>query len=366
MFGNVYRDRRVLITGHTGFKGSWLSFWLHQLGAELAGFSNEIPTKPSLFEVLGLQSRLRHYVGTVLDPEALERCIDDFRPDVIFHLAAQPIVRRSYSEPVLTIRTNSIGTLNVLEAIRTRSHISVGVFITTDKCYRNVEWTWGYRECDQLGGDDPYSASKSCAENICYAYTRSFFAKNDTAAIASARAGNVIGGGDWAADRIVPDCMRAWSENRAVNVRHPNATRPWQHVLEPLSGYLWLGAKLLLNDPAARGQSYNFGPQADVYQTVEQVMLKLAESWPGAQWSPDPEGLKEKPEATFLKLCCDKALHELGWHAVLSFRRTAEFTGSWYRTYYDKGPDPMRDVTAKQIYDYTDIARQAGLPWAAA
>ena len=264
MFGHIYEGRRVFVTGHTGFKGSWLTAWLLQMGAEVAGFSDAVPTAPSHFDVIGLGGRIRDYRGDVRDRKALVEAMREFKPEIVFHLAAQALVRASYDNPADTIEVNAMGTLNVLEAVRVTPSVEAVVSITSDKAYRNDEWVWGYRETD------PYSASKGCAEIIAHSYFKSFFGDPVNAPYcATTRAGNVIGGGDWAADRIVPDCARAWSEGREVEIRSPHATRPWQHVLEPLSGYLWLGARLLDTNaglPAGatasfdpRGQAYNFG-----------------------------------------------------------------------------------------------------------
>ena len=233
MFENIYHDRRVLVTGHTGFKGSWLSSWLLDLGATVAGFSTNVPTKPSHFEVLRLTDRIEHFEGDVRNKGSLQKAIDKFYPEIVFHFAAQSLVRKSYEDPALTFETNSTGTLNLLECLRSQPSVKAAVLITSDKCYENVEWLWGYRENDRLGGKDPYSASKACAELISRVYMESFFKKNGPN-IATARAGNVIGGGDWASDRIVPDCVRAWSEKKPIITRSPKATRPWQHVLHLL------------------------------------------------------------------------------------------------------------------------------------
>ena len=247
MFENIYHNRRVLVTGHTGFKGSWLSSWLLDLGATVAGFSANVPTEPSHFELLKLTDRIEHFEGDVRNKGSLQKAISKFCPEIVFHFAAQSLVRKSYEDPILTFETNSIGTLNLLECLRNQPSIKAAILITSDKCYENVEWLWGYRENDRLGGKDPYSASKACAELISKVYMESFF-KNNGPNIATARAGNVIGGGDWAPDRIVPDCFRAWSNKKPTITRNPKATRPWQHVLEPLSGYLTLGQKLFSSE----------------------------------------------------------------------------------------------------------------------
>lgn len=360
MFANVYVNRRVLVTGHTGFKGSWLSLWLLHLGAEVGGFSIDVPSMPANFEVLGLKSRIRHYQGDVRNREMLAAAIDDFRPDIVFHLAAQSLVRKSYADPVATFETNAMGTLNLLECLRTRPWVHVVVLITSDKAYRNSEWYWGYREDDMLGGKDPYSGSKGAAELISYSYYHSFFKDSDTR-MATTRAGNVIGGGDWAVDRIVPDCMRAWSEGQTVTVRNPVATRPWQHVLEPLSGYLVLGQHLWECNTFAVGESFNFGPDSSVNQTVEELLEAMILRWPEHRWEA-PENISGAHEATLLKLCCDKALHHLDWHAVLRFSETVEFTVDWYKSYYS-GRKDMFDFSLAQINRYSDLAKERRVIW---
>lgn len=360
-FGNVYRGRRVLVTGHTGFKGSWLALWLEALGAEVAGFSVDIPTDPSNFELLGLKDRMKHYVGDVRDLAQFGSVLDDFRPDSVFHLAAQAVVRTSITDPAATFETNVMGMVNVLEAIRTRPTIQMALLITSDKAYRNEEWHWGYRETDALGGKDPYSASKSCADLVAQSYYHSFM-KDGPTRIAIARAGNVIGGGDWAADRIVPDCIRAWSTDTSVAVRSPRATRPWQHVLEPVAGYLWLGARLI-QDGKVNGEAFNFGPDAKVNQSVEQLIEAMSKRWPGSGWRV-PEGFERGgEEATLLKLSCDKALALLHWSAVLQFDETVAFTADWYAA-WKSGRSDMLQFTRNQIAQYADLGSARGAPWA--
>ena len=362
MFENIYKGRRVLVTGHTGFKGSWLCTWLLDLGATVAGYSVNVPTKPSHFEALRLAKRIEHFQGDVRDKNSLQQAIGRFRPDIVFHLAAQSLVRKSYEDPVLTFETNSLGTLNLLDCLRDQPSVIAAILATSDKCYENVEWLQGYRENDRLGGKDPYSASKACAELISKVYMQSFFKENGPC-IATARAGNVIGGGDWALDRVVPDCVRSWSEGTPVVVRNPNATRPWQHVLEPLSGYLALGQKLFQGDPALKNQSFNFGPQTKINQSVGELTIEMAKYWPKAKW----EFLKKmdptKPESTFLKLNCDKALQMLQWSAVLDFSETVRMTGEWYQAYYNQKPGSITETTSKQIKEYTKIATRLNLAW---
>ena len=370
MFANCYKGRRVFITGHTGFKGSWLAAWLVSLGAEVAGFADCVPTTPSHFEATGLASHLRDYRGDIRDRDAVCRALREFRPEVVFHLAAQPLVRLSYDKPALTFETNMMGTLNVLEGLRQCPSAAAAVFITSDKCYRNDEWVWGYRETDHLGGYDPYSASKGCAEIIAHSYFQSFFG-NDGPACATTRAGNVIGGGDWALDRIVPDCARAWADGQAVRIRSPWATRPWQLVLEPLSGYLWLGAHLLglREGPfSVRGQAYNFGPAADVNNTVAEVVTALATHWPGFVSETDPQAQAGVKECTLLKLCCDKALAHLGWKATLNFEETIRFTAEWYHRFYrgeggKQAGASLLDFSLGQIAAYSNAAEQRQQLW---
>lgn len=365
MFGDIYRGCRVLVTGHTGFKGSWLVSWLLELGAEVAGYALAPATSPSNFDVLGLEGRIDHRLGDIRDRDALAAALREIRPDVVFHLAAQAIVSTSYEDPVATFETNTIGTLNVLETVRQTPSVRALVVVTSDKCYRNVEWVWGYRETDILGGEDPYSASKACAELVSYSYIHSFFkSRPDAAAVATARAGNVIGGGDWAANRIVPDCVRAWTGGKAVVLRNPTSTRPWQHVLEPLSGYLLLGAELLRRNERAVWQSYNFGPDATVNQTVQALIGALAEGWTDARWEIDPASLAGRPEARLLKLSCDKALADLAWRPVLALDETVAFTRDWYMRHSHGNGGGMRDFTAAQIADYSGKAAQRALPWA--
>ena len=366
MFANVYEGRRVFITGHTGFKGSWLASWLLRLGAELAGFSDCVPTGPSHFEAQGLAGRLRDFRGDVRDRNALCAAMRDFAPDMVFHLAAQALVRASYQDPALTFATNAMGTMNLLEAVRGAPSVQAVVCITSDKCYRNDEWVWGYRERDQLGGDDPYSASKGCAELVAHSYFVSFF--KDGPACATTRAGNVIGGGDWAQDRIVPDCARAWSAGQAARIRSPHATRPWQHVLEPLSGYLWLGARLIREARGGRtlsGEAYNFGPAGDMDKTVSEVVDALAAHWPGFRSEMDRAGDPGMRESTLLKLCCDKVLACLGWKATLDFEECIRYTAEWYRAYYAQDRPDMLAFTLGQIAAYSTAAEARGLPWTA-
>ena len=362
VFGGVYKGRRVLVTGHTGFKGSWLCLWLLKLGAKVAGYSAYLPSDPCNFEVTELEGKIEHYSGDVRDPEGLKKAFDEFKPQVVFHLAAQAIVRKSYDEPKLTFDTNLGGTVNVLECIKNTSSVQAAVVITSDKCYRNVEWEWGYRENDALGGDDPYSASKACAEIAANSYMQCYFNSDEAPKVVTARAGNVIGGGDWAQDRIVPDCIRTWVGGQKVKSRSPEATRPWQHVLEPLSGYLWLGANLINNARNVGGEAYNFGPDSSVIKPVRELIDSLSSIWGKGEWEHVPEDGNKK-ESRLLKLCCDKAMHRIKWYPVLSFEEVVKLTAEWYKNYYDKVLDSY-ELSCSQIDYYVEKAFERGILWA--
>ena len=359
-FEDKYRGRRVLITGHTGFKGSWLALWLNNLGADVAGFSLDVPTEPSNFTLLGLKGCIKHLTGDIRDRVSLEQVFDEFRPEVVFHLAAQSLVGKSYLDPLKTFETNTLGMVNLLECIRTRGSVEVAVLITSDKAYRNDEWCWGYREIDPLGGCDPYSGSKSCADLVAQSYCHSFFRGGSTR-IGIARAGNVIGGGDWASDRIVPDSIRAWSKETPVSVRNPLATRPWQHVLEPLSGYLALGADLLQNEEL-NGEAFNFGPDGSVNQTVGQLLDAMSNYWHEAHWTV-PLGYETNgQEALLLKLSSDKAQNHLNWSAVLKFEETVSFTMKWYLSWF-KDSGNLYDFSLEQLDEYCRLAEKRELSW---
>jgi CDP-glucose 4,6-dehydratase len=383
-FATIYKDRRVLITGHTGFKGSWLAEWLLSLGADVTGFALPAPTSPSLFDQLGLESRLRHIEGDVRDLPAVRRVVEETKPDFVFHLAAQPLVRLSYEQPVETYSVNVMGTVNVLEAVRLSGQPCVVIAITTDKCYENKEWVHSYREEDPMGGYDPYSSSKGAAELVIAAYRRSYFSAPDSPVkLASARAGNVIGGGDWASDRIVPDCIRALQRGEAIPVRNKVATRPWQHVLEPLSGYLWLGACMAkaavevegvrfssavssdLNAKLERLRAltgaFNFGPALSSNRTVAELVQEILKHWPG-QWT-DKSDPKAVHEAKLLNLTTDKAHHFLGWAPAWSFAETIARTTDWYRQ-VSTGSVDIHTLTTGQITDYATAAQSAGIVWA--
>tara|TARA_E500000331_G_scaffold357069_1_gene417432 strand:+ start:612 stop:1700 length:1089 start_codon:yes stop_codon:yes gene_type:complete len=361
MFNDFYKGKKVLVTGHTGFKGSWLSAWLLNLGAEVTGYSIDVPSEPSLFEDLRLSEKIVDIRGDVRDLNSLSGALNDHSPDMVFHLAAQPIVRRSYDDPVETFTTNAIGSLNILEVVRESNSVKSLVMITSDKAYRNVEWIWGYKEDDLLGGEDPYSSSKGCAELIFYSYVNSYFKNNEELSkLSTARAGNVIGGGDWAKDRIVPDIVRSFSKNEMLSIRAPNSTRPWQHVLEPLSGYLALG-EMQTRNANLNHESFNFGPRDDVNQNVLRLVEEFSKYWDSGSWEVSKDNTK--PEAGLLKLNCDKARTMLDWRAILSFEETIKFTGEWYKTYFNKNLD-LYEFSVQQITDYAQKAKKKGLKWA--
>ena len=359
LFGNVYRNKKVLVTGNTGFKGSWLCAWLLNLGAKVYGLSNGIPTSPSHFTEIGLEKRITHFNKDVTSLNDVKNVINDVKPDFVFHLAAQPIVLQSYKEPVRTIETNVIGTLDILEALRLSNHKCHAIMITSDKCYDNIEQVHGYRETDTLGGKDPYSASKGAAELVIKTYANSFFGKRESnVKVVSARAGNVIGGGDWAQDRIVPDSIRAWQNNKPTIIRSPQATRPWQHVLEPLSGYLRLG-QILHENPLLNGEPFNFGPNADQNFTVKELVTEMQKHWPDAKTE---ETAGNNKESGLLKLCCDKALHRLNWKPTLKFDETVKMTVEWYKKFYDRAGDTFI-LTSNQITEYIGLAKARHQLW---
>jgi CDP-glucose 4,6-dehydratase len=369
-FAGCYAGKRVLLTGHTGFKGAWLCHWLCSLGADVTGVALEPSTSPALFDQLALKQRIDHRILDVRDRGALHALIQEARPDFVFHLAAQPLVRLSYETPVETYDVNVMGTVHLLDALRGADWPVAAVFITTDKCYENREWLYAYREEDPLGGYDPYSSSKAAAEIAIAAYRRSFFnpARSPTVKVASARAGNVIGGGDWALDRIIPDAMRALGRGEQIPVRNRFATRPWQHVLEPLSGYLWLAAvlaqpSLLGRESAAEWSGpFNFGPRLESNRPVAELISAVLAHWPG-EWidQSDPHAVHE---AGLLNLATDKAHHLLGWQPVWRFEETIAQTVRWYRS-VDNGADPL-GLTEEQIAGYAARATELGIAWAAA
>ena len=358
-----FQDKTVLVTGHTGFKGAWLTSWLKGLGPKVVGIALDPPTKPSHFTSANLADGMVDLRIDIRDRLALEEAIVAAQPDFVFHFAAQALVRRSYEDPMETWETNVLGTLHLLEALRKLDKSCAAVIITSDKCYDNVEWVWGYRETDAIGGPDPYSASKGAAELAIRSHIKSYFPKaTSKVRIASARAGNVIGGGDWAVDRIVPDCVKAWSADKLAELRNPHATRPWQHVLEPLSGYLSL-AIALTHRPELHGEPFNFGPQAKQNHSVLELVQQMALHWEQVRWNDISSSTAGPYESGLLKLNCDKALHYLQWHAVMGFEDTVRMTAEWYRSYYEK-PTNISATTNAQIVSYSAIAKEDGLAWA--
>lgn len=348
----IYKNKNVVVTGHTGFKGSWLVAWLKQMGASVTGIALDPPSIPSHYSASNLAEGIQDHRIDIRNVDAIERVVVEAKPDFLFHLAAQPIVGVSYDDPIETWSTNVMGTINVLEALRKIQNTCSAVIITSDKCYDNVEWEWGYRENDNLGGPDPYSASKGAAEIAIRSYFKSYFSSADNKVrVASARAGNVIGGGDWADHRIIPDCVQCWSKNEVVELRNPHSTRPWQHVLEPLGGYLMLGAALS-QDKALHGEAFNFGPQAQQNHSVLELVKQMSVRWPKVRWVECEPQSSQFYESGLLKLNCDKALHFLKWHAILGFEETVGLTSDWYRSFYDD-PISIADVTEKQISEYS-------------
>lgn len=364
MFLSYYNGRRVLVTGHTGFKGSWLSLWLHRMGAQVTGLSIDVPTEPSLFRLAGIETLVHHHFGDVRKPAALENALRASDAEIVFHLAAQPLVRLSYEEPVDTLATNVMGTAQVLEAVRRREKPCSIIVVTSDKCYANNGQIWGYREIDPMGGHDPYSMSKGAAELVVDSWRSSYFAASDSPIrLASARAGNVIGGGDWAQDRLLPNCISAWTSHHAVEIRNPQARRSWQHVLEPLSGYLWLAAKLATSDdPQAFAQGWNFGPDISGVRPVCDVVNQAIKCWGSGSWQLTSE-VNHPHEAFALGLNCDKAYQNMEWRPVWDFKISVDRTIAWYHEWAD-GAEDIRKLTMRQIEDYECSAKQAGVAWA--
>lgn len=360
MFGNIYQNKTVLVTGHAGFKGSWLAFWLKQLGAKVVGYSLLPDTENRLYDVLDLADVLDDsLIADIRNEEQLAAYFAKHNPDIVFHLAAQPIVRLSYSEPVETYETNVIGTLKVLEAARKTSSVKAFVNVTTDKCYENKEKKEGYREDEPMGGYDMYSSSKGCSEILTSSYRRSFLTEGKPFALGTGRAGNVIGGGDWAKDRLIPDCVKAFQQNETVFIRNPLATRPWQHVLEPLAGYLRLGQKLL-EEGTKYATGYNFGPEMNKDVKVCEVAQKVSEVWGcGRVEVGKADGLHE---ANLLQLNIEKADKELGVRPIYSAEEAIAKTTLWYKAFYENKTD-MIEYTKKQIDEFINAARAKGLEW---
>ena len=361
MFDNFYKNKKVLITGHTGFKGTWLTCWLLELGANVVGVSDEVPTKPSMFIELDIENKIAHNFIDIRDLDKISDLIKKEKPEIIFHLAAQAIVSKSFQNPLHTISTNVIGTVNILESLKQLNHNIKCILITSDKSYFNVEWPWGYKETDRLGGKDIYSGSKAAADILIESYFHTYLEDKSNVSLAVGRAGNVIGGGDWAKDRIIVDCMNAWNKNEKVEIRSPEATRPWQHVLEPISGYLTLGMKLNSN---IDGEAFNFGPNSSMNKSVLELIKSIGDKWKKDLdeiyfISKNPAPFKE---SNLLKLNCDKALFHLRWKSTLDYELTHQYVSEWYHEFYLSKKN-MFDFTISQINDYSNIAAKNQIEW---
>ncbi|WP_028313378.1 CDP-glucose 4,6-dehydratase [Desulfatibacillum aliphaticivorans] len=349
MTDRFYKNKRIFLTGHTGFKGAWLSLWLLEAGAQVMGYALAPPTEPSLFSLAGLENRMQCVTGDVRDLAALTKNMKEFQPDIVIHMAAQSLVREGYSDPVGTFSTNVMGTVNLLEAVRSVDAVRAVVNVTTDKCYENKEWHWGYRENDRLGGHDPYAGSKACAELVSQSYAKSYFDAPGAAALATVRAGNVIGGGDFAKDRLIPDAVRAAQAQAPVEVRSPGAVRPWQHVLEPLRGYLML-ARNLYEQGAPYTGAWNFGPSLEDCQPVAWILNRFLDAMghePG--WTGSEGG--HPRESIFLRLDSSKARLDLGWKPRLDISQSLKLTAQWYANFLAGDQSPL-DFTIKQIREY--------------
>lgn len=367
IFRDIFRNQTVLITGHTGFKGAWLAIWLQQLGANVVGYALAPPTIPSLFQSAGLNNQLEDLRGDIRKNQDLYGIIDRFKPKFIFHLAALSLVRASYVKPIETFDTNIMGTVSLLDAVRENRHPCTIVIVSSDKCYENRESDHAYQESDSLGGYDPYSASKGAMEIVVGSYRQSFFSRkrptHHEVRLASARAGNVIGGGDWGNDRIVPDAIRALSSGKTVAIRHPNSIRPWQHVLEPLSGYLWLAAKMSMDGGERFAGGWNFGPEESQSHTVGELTDAVIKAWGSGSWT---NGNESGPhEARLLKLSTEKARTELGWKPVWDFSTTVRQTITWYREFINRDSDKQftYQLCAAEIAEYQDTAKEQQLAW---
>jgi CDP-glucose 4,6-dehydratase len=360
-----YNGKNVLITGHTGFKGSWLAIWLKALGANVTGYSLEPNTEPSIFKTVKLENKVNHFIGDIRDQEHLEEVFHKNNPEYVFHLASQPIVLDSYKDPKYTYETNIMGLVNLFEAVRKTPSVKTVLNVTSDKCYENKEWIWGYRENDPLGGNDPYSSSKACSEIVTHAYRKSFFTQKtqskDIIAVASARAGNVVGGGDWAKDRIIPDCIKALTTSSQIEIRNPLAIRPWQHVLEPISGYLWLNL-LMSSDSEKYASAWNFCPKKGQISAVKDLVDLLLQVWGEGSWKLAKDADSQPEEAHYLKLDCAKAHHQLGWNGILNMEETINMTISWYKEFYDHSID-IHDLCLRQITQYVSKAQEEMLKW---
>ncbi len=353
-FSNIFKNKKVIVTGHTGFKGSWLTLWLTILGAKVVGVSLNSPSKPSHFNTIKLKKKIIHKKIDIRNLKKLKNIFKKHQPDYVFHLAAQSLVKKSYINPMYTWQTNTLGTLNVLESLRELRKKCITVLITSDKSYKNLEIKRGYKENDILGGNDPYSASKASAEMAIQSYIHSFFPMKKTKVFISvARAGNVIGGGDWSNDRLIPDCIKSWSKNKRVLIRNPKSTRPWQHVLEALNGYLFLAYNLKKNKNI-HGEVFNFGPNNASNYSVVYLVKIMQKYWKKVSWKIDFKSSKKFYESNLLKLNCNKSKKQLKWKSILSFNETINMVSSWYQKYYSK-KDDMYKVSFNQIQSYEKL-----------
>ncbi len=364
-FNNIYKKRNVFVTGHTGFKGSWLTTMLHESGANITGYSLEPSTDPSLFEILKLKDKIKHITADVRDRNEILKAMKSAKPEFVFHLAAQPIVRLSYEEPAATFETNIMGVVNLLEACRELKSVRAVLIVTSDKCYENREWVYAYRENDPMGGYDPYSSSKGCAELVVSAYRNSFFnvhgyGKNHKTSLASVRAGNIIGGGDWTADRLIPDIVKSIISKKPLVLRNPDSVRPWQHVLEPVAGYLYLASRMY-NSGVDFSEGFNFGPASSDILTVEEIVKKSCKIWGDGKYKIKSD--KKLHEARLLRLDTGKSQFKLGWKPVYNANEAIEKTMQWYREYYTNKKIDMYDYTAGYIKQYIDEALRSGLDW---
>ena len=362
---NFYSNKKVLVTGHTGFKGSWLSMWLQYMGSEVIGYSLKPPTNPSLFDIADVGSNMVSIIGDIRDYQKLKNLFEEYRPEIVFHLAAQALVLESYNNPLETFETNIMGTVNVLEAVRSNGKVRSLVNVTSDKCYENNDGLKSYKEDDILGGIDPYSSSKASAELVIKSYWKSFFDKEKTlkeSFICSVRAGNVIGGGDWAEYRLVPDCVRAIQENNKIHLRNPNSTRPWQHVIELIYGYLKLSVELKKNK-SLHGESFNFGPDLQKEYSVLELVKAMSNNWEDVSWKKISLSKGKFYESSLLRLNCNKARKILKWKCILKFEETMELVANWYRNFYSSSRN-TNHITNQQIENYQSLAVKRGLKWA--
>ncbi len=357
LFIKRFKNKKVIITGHTGFKGSWLSLWLVNLGAKVTGLSIDVPTKPSHFRAINLQKRINHKKVDIRNLKSLKAIFKKTNPDYVFHLAAQSLVKKSYAKPIYTWTTNTLGTLNVLESLRVINKNCVAILITSDKAYKNLEIKRGYNEDDRLGGKDPYSASKASADLAIQSYISAYFGnKNQKIKIGIARAGNVIGGGDWSGDRLIPDCVKSWSKNKKVLIRSPRSTRPWQHVLEAISGYIFLALKLK-NNSKLHGEAFNFGPNNSENNNVLKLVKTMKKFWERVSWKIESKNKKKFFESSLLKLNSQKAYKKLQWKSVLSFKETIMLVSDWYKMYYSK-PNNSFEKSIEQIEKYEKLLKK--------